>query len=246
MPEKAYTLSIRLSTDGFSFSIYNPIRDSFVLSKEYEIERKLSLTANVKQAFKELDFLSNSYKQVNVSLVSKRFTLLPIELFDEDQVKTCFYYNYPPKENETVLYNTLPKTNAVVLFGVNKSLYHFLLETHPQVQFYSSVTSLAEHFALKSRIGSDKKMYACLHGETMELYAYERGHLMLLNAYDCAHVSDRVYYLLYAWKQLQMDQLRDELCIVGGDSDRGQFVEELQRFVQHISIEDQIPEFNKK
>ncbi|NDV81800.1 DUF3822 family protein [Bacteroides sp. 51] len=254
MPEKAitdkidfnkseqYILSIRLSTDGFSFSIYNPIRDCFVLTRQRDIEAGLSITANIKQAFKELDFLSYTYKQVNVSLVSKRFTLIPLELFAEDQVNTYFYYNFSLKENEVILHDILSKNGTVILYALDRSLYDFLQERYTQIQYYSSITSLAEHFAVKSRLGSDKKMYVYLRKEYMEVYVYERGHLMLLNAYDCKNDSDRAYYLLYAWKQFAMNQLVDELYIMGDGENAGKLIEEMRRFVQHISTLSLIPE----
>mgnify|MGYP000274343757 FL=1 len=48
---KQYTLSIRLSTDGFSFSIYNPINDNSQSLFEKEVDTSLSLTANLKNVF---------------------------------------------------------------------------------------------------------------------------------------------------------------------------------------------------
>ena len=237
-----YILSIRLSTDGFSFSIYNPIRDRFVLTQQRDIETGLSITANMKQAFKESDFLSYTYKEVNVSLVSKRFTLIPQDLFTEDQINAYFYYNFSPKENEVILYDTLPKNGTVILYAIDKSLHGFLKERYPQIQYHSSMTPLAEHFAVKSRLGSDKKMYVHLHKEYMEVYVYERGHLMMLNTYDCKNDSDRAYYLLYAWKQFAMDQLIDELHIMGGGEHAEKLVGEMRRFVQHIFTLSLIPE----
>lgn len=257
MPEKAitdkidfnkseqYILSIRLSTDGFSFSIYNPIRDSFVLTHHKEVEAELSFTANLKQTFKELDFLSYTYKQVDISLVTKRFTLVPAELFTEEQKDICFYYNFPPKENEVVLFDPLPKNGAVVLYAADKSLYALLGERYSNVRLHASVTPLAEHFAVKSRLGSDKKMYVYLRKGFIELYVYERGHLMLLNTYECNHTSDRAYYLLYTWKQLGLDQQKDELCISGGGDERGELMEELKRFVRHISTFNVMTELYK-
>ena len=50
---KQYTLSIRLSTDGFSFSIYNPINDNSQSLFEKEVDTSLSLTANLKNVFRE-------------------------------------------------------------------------------------------------------------------------------------------------------------------------------------------------
>ena len=237
-----YILSIRLSTDGFSFSIYNPIRDRFVLTRQRDIEAGLSITANMKQAFKELDFLSYTYKEVNVTLVSKRFTLIPQELFAEDQINAYFYYNFSPRENETILYDILSKNGAVILYAIDKSLHGFLKERYPQIQYHSSMTSPAEHFAVKSRLGSDKKMYVYTRKEYMEVYVYERGHLMLLNIYDCRNEADGAYYLLYAWKQFAMDQLVDELHIMGDGEHTEKLVAEMRRFVQHISTLSLIPE----
>lgn len=257
MPEKAitdtidfnkseqYILSIRLSTDGFSFSVYNPIRDCTIHSCLKSVKQDISLLANLKEAFRGLDFLSYAYKQVNVVIMSRRFTLIPQDLFDEAHAETCFYYNYSANKNEVVLHNVLSKSGAVVLYGIDKSIYRFLCAQYAQVAFYASVTTWAETFVAKSRIGSAKKMYMCVYPSFIELYAYERGHLMLLNSYDCKTATDRAYYLLYAWKQLAMNQQTDELCI-SGVSEGSALVEEVQRFVQHISIINPINEFYKE
>ena len=34
------------------------------------------------------------------------------------------------------------------------------------------------------------------------------GHLLLANSFECTHTEDRIYYLLYAWKQLEFNQER--------------------------------------
>ncbi len=230
-----YNLSIRLSTDGFSFSIYNPIRDTLVLARGKEVETGLSLTANMRKALKEFECLSYTYKQATVLLVSKRFTLIPLELFAEDQVATAFYYNFSPRENETILSDTLPKNGAAVLYAVDKSLYQLLQEQYPSVQFRASVTFPAEHFAVKSRLGSDKQMYAIVHKEFMEIYAYQRGRMMLLNTYACKSDSDRMFYLLYVWKQLAMNQQTDQLCFVGNEEENSELMEKIRRFVRQVT-----------
>ena len=84
---KQYTLSIRLSTDGFSFSIYNPIHDDSLSIIEKEINASSSLTANLKTLFHESDFLNHPYKRVNIMMAGKRFTIAPLELFEEEQAE---------------------------------------------------------------------------------------------------------------------------------------------------------------
>ena len=44
-----YTLSIRLSADGFSFSIYNPLTDHDCCFVPYQVNTGDSMTANLKE-----------------------------------------------------------------------------------------------------------------------------------------------------------------------------------------------------
>ena len=97
-----YTLSIRLSTDGFSFSIFNPLGDGELSFHEHEVDTSLSLTANLKQAFREVEWLNHSFRRVNVLMANKRFTFIPLEFFEDEQTETVFYHNHPKQDNEVV------------------------------------------------------------------------------------------------------------------------------------------------
>lgn len=233
---KQYTLSIRLSTDGFSFSIYNPIHDDSFSVIEKEIDTSLSLTANLKAVFHESDFLGHSYKRVNIMLASKRFTIVPLDLFEEEQADLLFYHNHQKRENETVIYNILKKNNVVIVFGIDRSAYSFLTEQYPEARFYSQSTPLIEYFSVKSRLGNSKKMYVSVREEGIDIYCFERGHLLLANSFECSHTEDRIYYLLYAWKQLELNQERDELHLTGTLPDKEILMNELRKFILQVFI----------
>lgn len=72
-----YTLSIRLSTDGFSFSVFNPLGDGEFSYYDRAVDESLSLTANLKQTFRELAWLERPFRRVNVLMADKRFTFIP-------------------------------------------------------------------------------------------------------------------------------------------------------------------------
>ena len=78
----------------FLFSIYNPIHNDSLSIIEKEIDTSLSLTANLKAVFHESDFLNHPYKQVNIMMASKRFTIAPLDLFEEEQAELLFYHNH--------------------------------------------------------------------------------------------------------------------------------------------------------
>lgn len=237
-----HTLSIRLSTDGFSFSIYNPTQDATVSLHEKEVNPLLSLTANLKQAFRELDFLSDTYRKINIMIADKRFTLVPLELFDDDQAEIMFNHNHTRRENEIVQYNVLKKSNAVVLFGIDKSAHQLLCEQFQSPKFYSQSSTLIEYFSVKSKLGNNKKMYASVRSNAIDLYCFEHGHLILANSYECKETTDRIYYLLYIWKQLNFSQERDELHLTGLLTDKENLMTELRKFILKVFI--MIPETN--
>lgn len=233
---KQYTLSIRLGTDGFSFSIYNPIHDDSLSVIEKEIDPSLSLTANLKTVFLESDFLGHTYKRVNIMMAGKRFTIIPLDLYEEEQAELLFYHNHQKRENEIVLYNILKKNNVAIVFGMDKSAYTFLKEQYTDARFYSQSTPLIDYFSIKSRLGNSKKMYASIRKDGIDIYCFERGHLLLANSFECTHTEDRIYYLLYAWKQLEFNQERDELHLTGTLPDKEVLMNELKKFILQVFI----------
>lgn len=231
-----YTLSIRLSADGFSFSVFNPLADGNLSFFERKVDDSLSLTANLKQTFREIEWLNHPYRRVNVLMADKRFTFIPLEFFEDEQAEVIFYHNHPQRENELVQYNILPKNNIVVLFGMDKSTCSFLREQYPDIKFYSQASPFIEFFASKSRLGNSRKMYAHLRKDAVDIFTYERGRLLLANSFACKETNDRLYYLLYIWKQLGMEQERDELHLTGELSDKEQLLPELRKFIRQVFI----------
>ncbi len=233
---KQYTLSIRLSTDGFSFSIYNPLNEGSTTFFEQEVDSSSSLTANLKTCFRDLEFLSHPYKRVNILVAGKRFTLIPLEYFEDEQVESIFHYNHPPHPNEVILYNILKRHNTVVIFGIDKSAHSVLLEHFPEASICSQATPLHEYFQTRSRLGNSRKMYVCVHKEGIEVFCYDRGRLLLSNSFECRQTADRIYYMMYTWKQLEFDQQRDELHISGILSDKEALLTELRKFVLQVFV----------
>ena len=167
---------------------------------------------------------------------SKRVTIAPLDLFEEGQAELLFYHNHQKRENETVLYNILRKNNVAVIFGIDKSAQTFLNEQYPEARFYSQSTPFIDYFSVKSRLGNSKKMYASVRKDGIDIYCFERGHLLLANSFECTHTEDRIYYLLYAWKQLEFNQERDELHLTGILPEKDVLMSELKKFILQVFI----------
>ncbi|MBQ7553946.1 MAG: DUF3822 family protein [Bacteroidaceae bacterium] len=232
-----HILSIRFSADGFYFVLFNPKakegEDSYTYYI-YKVNESLSLTANLKQALTDLEWLSYSYQAVNLLIDTPRFTLMPLDLFEDEQTETVFYHNFKRIDNETVGYNILQKSNAVVLFGIDKAFHSLLLEQFPNAQLQAQTTPLIEYLSTRNRQARQRQMFCFIASDRITITAMERRNLLLCNSFESNCTADRLYYILYCWKQLGFDQLTDELLLADNTPEAEGLKQELSRYIQQI------------
>lgn len=240
-----YTLSIRLSADGFSFSIYNPLAESDFSFMPYPINASYSMSANIKEMLAATDALKHTYKRINILVDSPRFTPIPLDLFEDEQMDRLFYHNFPKVNNESVLCNVLGKSNVVILFAMDKLTHQLLTEHFSNARFFSTASPLIEYFAQKSRLGNSRKLYAHIREQLVEVFCYDKGKLLLINSFSCKQTSDRVYYLLYVWQQLGYSQEKDELQLAGMLIDKEELLTELRKYLRQVYVINPKAEFNR-
>jgi hypothetical protein len=93
-----------------------------------------------------------------------------------------------------------------------------------------------------------------VHERKIDIFCFQQNKFSFCNSFDAKHIRDAVYYLLYVWKQLQFDQLNDELHLVGdlflndtvsAQQDRELLLSELRRFLQKVYVINPSAEFNR-
>lgn len=240
-----YTLSIRLSTDGFSFSIYNPLGGSDFLIRTHPVNTQHSMAANVKRFLSETEEVKFTYRQTNILIHSTRYTTIPLELFEDEQMENIFYQNFPKTNNEIILCNVLGKSNMVVLFSMDKLTHLYLNEKFPNARFFSSVSPQIEYLTNKSRQGNNRKLYANVHPQNIDVFCIENGKSLLLNTYQTANTQDCTYYLMNVWEQLEYDQERDEIYLTGISNECNILAEILRRYIRKVFMIAPPAEFNK-
>jgi glutaredoxin-related protein len=205
---------------------------------KWEVDVALSMSANLKKFFHEKEGLKD-FSSVDVVIEDKRYVVVPIELFDDEQTEFLFYQNLPECENETILCDMLQSMSLTVVFGIDKSVYQQLGERFAKVRYHSHISSLIEYFAARSHQGNNKKMFVNLRSEAIDVICLDRGHLLLANTYLCTEANDRLYYIMYVWRQIQLDQEQDELSLLGNVPQKEQLVELLDKYIRHRYIFDE-------
>ena len=231
-----YILSIRLSADGFSFSIHHPQKMEYFFFTTYQVNTSYSLTANIKEMIVSTDILKHSYRQVNILINTNRVTPIPFDLFEDESSETLFYHNFSKIDNEIVLCNVLGKSNIALLFGMDKYAHQLLIEQFPKARIFASISPIIEHFVLKSKEESSRNLYVHFLKEKMEVFAFDKGKLLFINSFNCKVIADQVYYILYVWQQLGFSQERDQLGLVGTMEHEDELLTELGKFLRKVTL----------
>lgn len=212
--ENSDTLYIRLSGKRFIFARYDRLHSATLNFVSYDVKPDVSLNANLHEALKRVPLVESEYRSVRV-LVDSDVTLVPLSEFDEESCEEIYFFNLPDKHrHRRVFYDTLPHQSAVLLFSIDKDVAHTLEETFPNVLFQSIETPLLLHFASCSpQALQRRRLFACLHDESLTLCAFRSGHIEQSGLYRLHHAADALYYLLYFAKLLKMNPESDEIYV---------------------------------
>lgn len=235
-----YNMSIRLSADGFSFCLSENGSDAEPVYRRYEVNRAYSMTANIKEMLASDELFDACFKSVSILIDTTRFTPVPFELFEDEDMEKLFYYNFDEKENEIVMCNITGRSDMAVLFGMDRHAHMLLEERFPEARFFASATPLAEYFSRRAADISSRVLHAHIHEEVLSLFSYSAGgRPSLINSFRCSEMDDRIYYIIHAWKVTGMDSEKDFLNISGETSGLEHITTSAQRFIRNVELIEQ-------
>lgn len=209
-----YIMSIRLRSGGLSFSAYSPSVSESFFYRDVEFDRTRPYVSSLKECFFENDFLTWFYKQVNVVCVTSQYTLVPAAVFQEKQKAGLLAFTFSFPEGRC-LSNELKDEQAELVFGVDEDVYEFCSRSLVNPRFVHHVGPLLSLWKKQSRARLPRQLYVVLHRRRMDVACYAQGNLLFVNSFEYEHTDDILYYILYVWKQVGMDQQKDQLRLFG-------------------------------
>lgn len=242
--EKNNRMTIRVANGRLSFAIADMESGQQVAYEQFVAKSGVSMAANLREAFKTADLLQRSAKAARV-LVDTPWLMIPIEEYEESNNETLFMHAFPDTTGATIVGNVLPDLNAVVLFPLNRDLKLVVEDHYSDVVYTCLMRPVWNYLHHRSFIGNRRKLFAYFHDNVMELFSYERNRFVFCNRYDVQTTKDIVYFTLFVWKQLALDQMRDELIIAGDMPDKENMLETLRLYVSTVIVLNPSACFNR-
>ncbi|MBR1933483.1 MAG: DUF3822 family protein [Prevotella sp.] len=235
-------ITIRVGRGTLSFSM--PGNDGNVVFEPYVVKSGISMAANLREAFRTSDLLLQAPRRARV-LVDSDVLMVPIELFEVGDMDQWHHHAYPRKEQDAIYYNVLPDLNAVSVFSMNKDLRLVIDDHFQDVRLLSVITPVWRHLHQRSYTGTRHKLYGYFHEQRLEVFSYQQNRFKFCNSFGAKEAHDALYFLLYVWKQLQLQPQYDELHIVGDIPEQQWLIAELRKYLQKAYIINPVADFNR-
>ena len=228
-----YIVSIRLRSGGLSFSGYDPSLGGSFFYRETEFDRAVSFISSLKEFFFAHEFLTWTYKRVNVICAFPEYSLVPDNYWGHGEERRLLDFNFSTSELYC-LTDTLKEQQAKLVFGVDEAVYEFCSRSLLHPFFSHCMTYPLILWTRESRASLSRQMYVVVERKRMDVVCCAQGKLLFVNSYPIDQSDDIVYYILYVWKQAGLDQEMDQLHFVGESFLRMRVLERLRAYLRHV------------
>jgi hypothetical protein len=234
-----YHLSIQASLDGFLFAILDPGRSKYLGIKGYHFDASTDPDLRYQNIQGILDadpFLQRTYQGVSCIQVESRSTLLPAALFDRDHLKLYFEFNHVLNDLDELHYNYLKPADAYLVFPIFSEITNLYLKRWLNIRFYHQATPLAD-LLLSPDVPREKLVAVNFNPGHLDILAVGSGKLKYLNNFKFRSEEDALYFMLFVYDKLGLDQETTPLLISGEMDKFTQQPSRLKRYFRKLSFQ---------
>ena len=115
-----------------------------------------------------------------------------------------------------------------------RGMQAFLGRTFNYPLVYHHLHPLCDYFQSLNRGDDIARMFLNMRDGMMDMAIYRGGEIQCANSYPFASTQDAAYFALNAWRSHGLDQLTDELQLMGDGALRSAMSEELRKYVKYV------------
>ena len=233
-----YRLSIRLSADGFSFSVGSTPDGSVVQEDRFPVTDPAAMADVLRQALRKPYLMD--YRFQSVELVTEGpSTIVPLEHFNKSDMLAFYRLCFPSATSQWSManlqssmfnvqssmadmqYQILSPVEAVMLFRLDQSLLRIVQECYPDVKACCADAQELERIAAmqEKRPAPEDAQQQDVHLHVAEhsifVAVFARSKLLYAASQPAANDADRTFLLLGIWKALDLNPQRDVLHLEG-------------------------------
>ncbi|WP_299361915.1 DUF3822 family protein [Winogradskyella sp.] len=236
-------LSIQVNLNGLSFCILNRTSNTVEFLNTIEFISKLTPFDVLNRLKTELSASSrffDNFDAVNVIHQNELSTLVPKDLYDENQKANYLKFNAKILKTDFITQDELEINNSINVYIPYVNINNYIFETFGEFTYKHSSTILIQTILEKEKDHSEvaPKVFVHVNPSTIEVLVLERGQLQLFNVFEYQSKEDFIYYILFVFEQLSLDVETTLINLCGRIKENDELYHQLYTYVRHIKILD--------
>ena len=232
------SLSILISQDGLSYSIYD-IDDKKVqalVSMQFEANK----ADEIRQFVESEGLKDTQFENINIVFATRNVTIVPDAIFDENSAESIYSLNRKISPNEEIRYARLPKSQTVIIFAIDKNIVALLDEMFPRYNLHPQSYPLIETSLTKTKISEKpnrQRMMVQVFEDFFEILVIDKGQIANYNTYAYKSSNDILYFIINTFEQLGLQPEECEIAFSGFIEQDDLAVLHVKKFVRTVYFE---------
>ncbi|MFC2109237.1 DUF3822 family protein [Bacteroidota bacterium] len=240
-------LSIQISLDGFSFSIYCINTSKYIAFEEYQLDLENknpeSLLIPLKAIFKEnLLLQQNSFKKVFIQYNNDLSTVVPQKYFTEANLASYLQHTIKVLANDFIAFDEIDQLEANVVYIPYININNFLFSIFGSFEYKHISSVLLETLSVSYRDSEDEKMFIHVSDLNFQIIVLKQGKLLFYNSYSYQTCEDFIYYILFVCQQLKFDTNTIDTILLGSIEKESELYRIAYQYIRNLSFYEKVNE----
>lgn len=229
-----YHLSIQSNLDGFSFCIFEPLSNKFIMLSHKNSDDALSVHENFSRFINTEPLFQHPFRSVSVLYGLGPSTPVPSPIFNASEAETFFRLNYNLHQNQTLHFDVVDSIDMINIYAVDNAILEILRNRFGEynIRHLHTVKHLrSTSFAADS---GTPGVFVSVTNKDFFISVFQNNQLLLQNCFPYKNDDEFLYFFLYCFNQLQLDQHQTLVELEGCFSRQSTLLELIKKYIRLV------------
>ena len=233
-----YNLSIRVGSDGFSFSILNGNKKCLALKRFQTFDQNSTIETlnSFKEQIRNNELLNLKYKTISVLWVSNKSVLIPNEFYSEQFAFESFQLCHELSEEEVLEQNNISALESYCVFSIPDNFKEVLIQQFSTVKFYHHTYPFYSCAIKEEPHDNNPNVFVNIQKGFFHIIIPDRNNKHFINSFSYTEDSDLAYYILNVYKQQKLNNERSKLIVDGLIQEESKSIQLLKKYLTHVEV----------
>ncbi len=235
-----YHLTIRISTDGFSFVVFSLDKNRYLCLEAFNLKH-LSNTVKLAAALDELSmirqWITYPFHSVLVIVDHTFNTFVPNPLFEEKEKGLYLAFNQPFQDNSRIQFDTLKAADAYNVYYLSNPLVEKVKDIWANARVVHLQSALVESLLIVNRNKAlEQTAFVHLRNDSFDLVVLRAEKLLFANNFRFNTSEDFIYFLLFSLDQLRLNPETVQLVLSGAIDKGSPIYDIIYQYIRNIQF----------